>query len=80
MLWVSRRSYLAYVYGMMKGRFRKGGQPKEGLVAAFDGDESVGFKSMGYGSILFYDRKLGEEEARRYKLDFIHEVPLEPRL
>ena len=54
-----------YVYGMKYRPAGPGCQPKDGLV--FIG------KSMDkkYYSILYYDRKLTEEETRDYELEFI---------
>lgn len=53
-----------YKYGMRLRGFSLGCQPKKGFVRVEDGTEK-------YHNILYYNRKLTEEEIRNYELDLI---------
>ena len=56
---------MKYKYGMRLRGFSIGCQPMNGLIDAQDDG------SGEYWSILWYNRKLTEEEERSYELDFL---------
>ena len=58
---------MTYLYGMKLRGFSIGCQPKQGLIERQDDT------SGNYHDILVYDRKLTDEELKRYELDFIEE-------
>lgn len=55
-----------YRYGMRLRGFASGCQPMDGLLEWNDCDGD-------YYSILFYSRKLSEEEMKAYDLDYLGE-------
>ena len=60
---------LTYIYGMRLRGFSPGCQPKEGLVMRLDDPKGK------YHDLLSYNRKLSDEEARAYELDFLTTLP-----
>lgn len=56
-----------YGYGMRLRGFAPGCQPMKGLIDWKDLDE----EKCGYYSLLYYDRKLTEQEVRDYELDYL---------
>ena len=56
-----------YRYKMTQRPFSMGCQPKSGLVKVVNAPEGTG-RSLGYYSILTYDRQLTEDELYRYEL------------
>lgn len=55
-----------YVYGMRLRGFAPGCQPMDGLVEWKD-------EELGYHSVLWYSRKLTEEELVEYELAYLGE-------
>ena len=62
----------SYRYGM-KGEFTPNNHPKEGLFACLEGEvlEEHDEIFSGYNSVLFYSRRLTDEEKAKYKLEEI---------
>ena len=62
----------SYRYGM-RGEFTPDNHPKEGLFACLEGEvlEEHDEIFSGYNSVLFYSRRLTDEEKARYKLEEI---------
>lgn len=56
-----------HVYGMRLRGFSPGAQPKDGWIETEE--DPLG----DYWNILVYNRKLTEEEAREYSLDYLGE-------
>lgn len=62
-----------YKYGMRLRGFAPGCQPMDGFVRAEEG-KCMGDSRRRYHNILFYNRKLTEDEIRDYELDDLNEV------
>lgn len=56
---------ILYTYGMRLRGYSSGCQPREGFVAA---DDDV---LQEYHNILYYDRKLSDEDCKNYDLDYL---------
>lgn len=56
---------ILYTYGMRLRGYSIGCQPREGFVAA---DDDV---LQEYHNILYYDRKLSDEDCKNYDLDYL---------
>ena len=56
---------LTHRYGMKQRGFSIGCQPKEGLVDWYDTVKG----ETGYWSIIEYDRKLTDDEVKKYELE-----------
>lgn len=57
-----------YKYGMRLRGYSMGCQPS-GVIK----HEDFSNKDNGYWSYIYYDRKLTDEEVKRYDLDFLEE-------
>ena len=63
-----------YKYGMRLRGFAPGCQPMDGFIRAEKGRCIGDSRTRYYHNILFYDRKLTEDEIRGYELDDLNEV------